>query len=130
MVCYSDKIKSLAAKVVAVVSGIIILMGLLTAYFGAIQTGVVQKPNEWSGVSAFDQSGLGKVVLMFGAFVILVGLLGCATCKCKKACFTIPFVIFTMIFGIILVGGGLVVVSVGGELGETFEKAQKATCDS
>jgi hypothetical protein len=115
MVCYSDKIKSLATKVVAVVSGIVILMGLLTAIFGAIQMGVVQKPNEWSGVGAFDQSGLGTAVLILGALVILVGLLGCATCKCKKACFTIPFVILTMIFGIILLIVGLIMMSVGGE---------------
>lgn len=88
--------------------------------------GVVSKPNKWTGVEAFNESGFGTGVLILGAIAILVGLLGCATCKCKKACFTIPFVILTLIIGLVLLIIGVVLM---GAAGDFIDKAQKRICE-
>lgn len=125
MVCYSNKTKSLAAKIVGVISVLVVILGLITAILGALQMGVVQKPNKWAGIEAFDESGFGTGVLILGAIAILTGLLGCATCKCKKVCFTIPFGILSFVAGLVLLILGLVLLGVASEL---VDKAQEGIC--
>lgn len=114
MVCYSDRCKSISVKIVAVVSVIITILGLITAVLGAMQMGVVNldKPVSWAGLPAIDQSGFGLGIMVVGAFAFLTGLLGCCTCKCKKACFTIPFVILSLILGLVLLIVGLLLIGV------------------
>lgn len=64
-------------------------------------------------------------MLILGAVAILVGLLGCATCKCKKPCFTIPFIILTLVAGLVLLILGLVLLGAANQL---VDKAQDGVC--
>lgn len=65
-------------------------------------------------------------MLVLGALVVLIGLLGCATCKCKKPCFTIPFIVFTFIIGLVLLIIGVIVI---GFVGDFVDEGQAFVCD-
>lgn len=41
-------------------------------------------------------------IIAFGILIIVIGLLGCATCKFKNPCFAVPFGALTFIFGVLL----------------------------
>jgi hypothetical protein len=116
MVCYSDKIKAMTAKVVGVFSAILLLIGLITAILGGMQMGAVQKPNDWSGFKGVDQSGFGVGVLILGAFVVLTGIFGLLTCKYKKPYFTCPFVGCTLVIGLVVLVIGVIIIGVAGNL--------------
>jgi tetrahydromethanopterin S-methyltransferase subunit C len=63
-----------------------------------------------------DTSGFGTGVLIVGAVAFLVGILGCLTCKCKKVCFTLPFIILTLIIGLVLLILGLLLLGAASTL--------------
>lgn len=121
MACYSNKTKAYSAKFVAVVSILITILGIITAALGSIQMGVVQRKNEWANIEALDVSGFGTGVLILGAFCVILGLLGCATFKCKKPFFAIPFIILSMIVGLILLILGVIIMGFAGELVDTVQ---------
>jgi hypothetical protein len=111
--------------VVGVVSALLLTCGVITAALGTLQMGVVQRRNNWARLTAFDQSGYGTSILILGALVILLGMLGFATCKCKKPCFTFPFVFFTFVLGLGLVIVGIVIL---GAAGDFVDRAQELAC--
>ena len=114
MACYSNKTKSCCAKYVGIISAVLLILGLLVAIFGFLQMGVVAPKVAFIKGLDIDQSGLGLGVLFLGILIIFTACCGCATCKWKKVCFTIPFGIFSGIFGLILlIIGFLSVASVG-----------------
>ena len=84
--------------------------------------GVVQKPNDWAGIKAIDQSGFGTGVLALGALVILTGVTGILTAKCKKFYFTCPFVTCTLVFGLVILIVGVIIVGVAGDLIDVIQK--------
>jgi ABC-type transport system involved in multi-copper enzyme maturation permease subunit len=127
MACYSDKVKSIAAKVVGAISVVVVIAGIICIILGAIQMGSVQKPDNWSGMPAFDQSGLGIGILVLGAIALLTGLCGFATCKCKKPCFTIPFILLTLVIGVIVLIIGLLILGAAKGL---VDDAQAKLCDA
>lgn len=127
MACYSDKVKAIAAKVVGAISVIIVIVGIISVILGAIQMGAVQKPNSWSGIDAFDQSGLGIGILVLGAIAILIGLCGFLTCKCKKPWFTVPFMLLTFVIGVIILIIGLVILGAAAGL---VDDLQAKLCQS
>ena len=114
MVCYSNKTKACCAKYVGCVSVVLFLLGLLVAIFGYLQMGINTPKVAFIKNLNIDQSGLGMGVLILGILILFTACCGCATCKWKKVCFTIPFGIFTAIFGLVLlIIGFLIVASVG-----------------
>jgi len=100
MACYSNSCKSNSAKIVMVISFMILILGVVTAIFGAIQMGVVQKKDTFTSAE-IDLSGFGNGVLGLGLLTILLSVFGLLTAKYKKAYFSIPFIISTLIAGII-----------------------------
>jgi hypothetical protein len=54
MACYSNSCKSNSAKIVMVISIIILVLGVVTAVFGSMQMGVVQKEDAFVKDFNFD----------------------------------------------------------------------------
>jgi hypothetical protein len=123
MACYSNGCKSMCAKVVVLLSVIFGILGIVTAAFGAMQSGVVPSPTSYI---SFDVSNarVGKGVLILGVVVIITSLLGCATAKFKKPWFAILFIILTLGIGLALLIIG--VLSAFG--GAVYDAAAATAC--
>jgi hypothetical protein len=98
------------------ISFIVCVLGLIVAIFGAMQMGAeAPKVSEWAGDGMtldVDPSGLGIGVVICGVICIAIALLGCLTCKYKKAWFAIPFVILTLIIGLAVFIIGMTIIGV------------------
>lgn len=115
MACYSNACKNCCTKVVMGISVLIFILGLVCIGFGAMQMGVVSEATDYVDFTV-DQSSLGLGVLVLGVLSVVIGLLGCCTGKYKKPYFACPFILLTMIVGLvtliigfIMMGGAAVI---------------------
>jgi hypothetical protein len=107
MACYSNACKAMCTKVVVALSVVIFILGALTAAYGAMQMGMIQKPTDFIEFE-IDGSGFGMQILILGIIVIVTALLGCATAKFKKPWFATLFIILTFCLGLaMLIMGAL-----------------------
>jgi len=112
MACYSNETKHKCSKVVLVVGGLALLMGLIVTVFGAAQMGVAEEYT--SDYASFDlEGGFAIGTVIGGIFCIVTGVLGCLTGKFKKPFFTFPFVVLSCLIAIFLLVAGAVMA--GGE---------------
>jgi uncharacterized membrane protein len=68
---------------------------------GAAVSGLIDLA-QWGTPDMESQAKLGLGVLILGLLAIVIGVLGCLTCKCKKIYFSIPFIISTALIGLII----------------------------
>ena len=123
MACYSNGCKSMCAKLVVLFSVIFGILGIVTAAFGAMQSGAVPAPTSYISFDA-SNAGVGRGVLILGIVVIITSLLGCATAKFKKPWFAILFIILTLGLGLALLIVG--VLSAFG--GAVYDVAAATAC--
>jgi hypothetical protein len=130
MACYSNACKSLCAKVVVGLSVIIVLLGLVSCIFGGMQMGNKITPSEvipeFSDTSAFDGSGFGLFVLIFGLITIITGVLGILTAKYKKPWFATLFILLTFVMGMALFIAGIL-AAFGGAI---YDLVAESACNS
>ena len=123
MACYSNETKHKCAKIVIYISVVVLLLGLLTAIFGFMQSSAGKEYATEYGVSFDISGGFAVGTIIGGILCIITGVLGLLTGKFKKAIFTIPFLVMSfLIFILLVVAGGIMA---GGEeaITEIVDKA-------
>ena len=63
-----------------------------------------------------DMKSFGLGIVILGVICLVIGLLGCATAKCKKCIFALLFIILTGLLGLICLIIGFVMIGAGGDL--------------
>lgn len=119
MVCYSDKCKAVCAKVIMVVSIILVILGIVTAIFGAMQDKSVQdKLNLGPDFSlpSINNQMLSLGVTILGVIAIVVGILGLLVARFKNCCVTVPFMLLSLIIGLVLLIFGIFVIGAANNL--------------
>jgi ABC-type transport system involved in multi-copper enzyme maturation permease subunit len=125
--CYNDKIKNYCKWVVSVVSVILFILGGLTLLLGALAMGMVENKTKFMPEFKIDESGLGLGILLLGGIVLITSILGCCLAKNTNMCFAIPFMILTLLFGIVMVIIGLIAINVSGPV---VDKLKIEVCTS
>ena len=120
MVCYSGKIKALAAKVVLGISVVLGLLGLISAVLGAMNNDFVMAKTNLGGyeLQAINTASLSTAIIALGIFAMITGCLGCFASKKKNPLYTIPFMVLTLVVGLALVIVGFLVFGFGQDIAE------------
>lgn len=123
MACFSNRTKAGCAKFIAIVSCVLLVMGIASACYGYFGTDT--KATWKLGENTFPTPGalFGILAILAGAFTAITGLLGLLTAKFKKCCFTLPFMIFSAIICILML-----VVSVIALAGQNTEEIKAELC--
>lgn len=121
MACFSDKTKDRCAMFVGIVSVLTFCLGLATAGYGYVKfgggAGLLESKNmdDIKSNAKFEISGsLGYLALFAGVICAVVGILGCATAKFKTFLLALPFMILSMIVGLVLIIGAVIAGSQSG----------------
>ena len=119
MRCFTNRCKSISARIVGAISIFVMVLGLCTAVLGAIAMTKVAKKSKWGSLSTLGSSGLGIAILILGLVVILVGCFGFATCRWKRVWFTAPFVLLSLIVAVVLMILGILMLQSASSIDDT-----------
>jgi len=102
---YTNATKARCQKVVAGISLVLGLFGIITlAMAGMASGGAPEALDKYMKKVNNPLAGGANhgPVMGLGVLILIVSILGCATAKFKNPCFAIPFGILTFLFGVIL----------------------------
>jgi hypothetical protein len=118
----------MSAKIVLIISLVLVFFGLLTLVFGVLQRGDVQEKVNLSNfkVEGFNTAIFGTAVLVLGAFAACVGCCGVGAAKKKTKIFTCPFSICSFVVGALLLAfAGLILGFASGLVDKAYDGACK-----
>ena len=125
MVCYSDRVRAFSQSFMKCSFLALGVLGIVSAVYGTVTMGIIQKPNAWTGVSELNNQVLGIAVLIFGILNILLGIFAFCVQSCKKPFISGIFIILAFIIGLAMLIVGFVVM---GGASEFVDKTQKDVC--
>ena len=101
-----EKVKTFA-RIVSFIIGLLVIIVWFTGMF--IGIGMIKIPKRVPGLSEIDvnDNEIASAVMILGICVCIVFCLGYATFKYPKPWFAIPFAVFTVVIGIILLVVGI-----------------------
>lgn len=127
MVCFSDKTKDRMAKLVATISFILLVLGIVIAAYGYYVLGGGEPPITSDYNPGFNPSVLGSLLaLLIGVICALTALFGFATAKCKNFLVALPFMIMVIVVGLLMLVCGAITSGAGGAMDQMRVEA----CDS
>jgi len=83
-----------------IVSIVLILMGLFSGLFGYFGLDIEETWELGNTEFPSPMALFGVLAILVGLFTVVTGLLGLLAAKFKKCCFTLPFMIFTIVLSI------------------------------
>jgi len=107
MGCFANRTKKKMAKIIFIISIVMVLAGLGAGLFGFFG---IEKTKDWKlGDKTWPSPTalFGLVAILAGIFVFFTGLLGLAAAHFKKCCFTMPFSIFALILSLLMLVAAL-----------------------
>lgn len=118
MGCYSDKIIATSKKVTMIISIIFGVIGLLTAIVIALQDDTVQKKVSMGkfNLEAMDSSTIKGAALGLAVISLFIACCGVASAKWQKVVIILPYMVCTILIGLIALGLGSIIAGYGGDV--------------
>jgi len=105
------------AKLVAGISGLMLVLGIVVAAFGYAALGGGEEPIKNDYNPGFDPNVAGEMLaLIAGALCFLTAILGFLTAKFMKFYVALPFMIMAIAIGLLMLAGAAITSGAGGYL--------------
>jgi len=136
MACYSNKVKLMCSRVVAAISVLLFLIGIVTVVIGvgagntemlpkSMQEKFADNPSIKKGFAVFS-----TIIMILGIIMVIVSFLGCGAAKLKKPFLAIPFGLLGLIMAVVLIPVGSLSVAGGTQVMTNFNRAFRQNCKS
>jgi hypothetical protein len=103
------------AKLVACVSMFLFILGIVVAAYGYLVLGGGEEPITSDYNPGFNPALAGKfLALIAGVLCVVTSIFGCATAKFKNFCFALPFMLLSIVIGLLMLIGGAITSGAGG----------------
>ena len=108
---FKNETKKRCGKFVAIVSLLLMAMGLFAGLYGYF--GVDTKSTWTLGEKTYPSpvALFGLLAIVAGAFALITGSLGLCAAKYKNCCFTVPFMILTLTITVFMLAVALVALA-------------------